>query len=101
MMKMMAKKGQPQTLMYDENVMRGYVEKQDYNSVQNYIRELFAEGVQAADAPVADNQVVADFALPYLCCSDCPPMSFIVPKEKVENEDILMLVMPVMLSSPA
>jgi hypothetical protein len=83
MMNMMAKKGQPQTLRYDENIMRGYVEKKDYNSVQNYIRELFAYEVQAADVPVADNQVVADFALPYLCCSDCPPMCFVVPKEKV------------------
>ncbi|QQG65866.1 hypothetical protein [Desulfobulbus oligotrophicus] len=26
--------------------------------------------------------VVADFCLPYLCCSDCPPIAFIIPREK-------------------
>jgi len=29
------------------------------------------------------NTVIADFALPYLCCSDCTPVNFIVPKEPV------------------
>lgn len=28
--------------------------------------------------------VVADFSLPYLCCSDCPPMTFIIPEQKVK-----------------
>lgn len=27
------------------------------------------------------NTVVADFSLPYMCCSDCAPINFIVPKE--------------------
>ena len=30
------------------------------------------------------NTVVADFALPYLCCSDCSPVNFVIPKEPVE-----------------
>ena len=29
------------------------------------------------------NTVIADFALPYLCCSDCASINFIVPKEPV------------------
>ncbi|AUC16941.1 hypothetical protein BTO06_18090 [Tenacibaculum sp. SZ-18] len=29
------------------------------------------------------NTVVADFSLPYMCCSDCAPVNFIVPKEPV------------------
>ncbi len=29
---------------------------------------------------VPDNTVVADFTLPYICCSDCSPIAFIVPK---------------------
>ncbi len=32
---------------------------------------------------ISENTVVADFALPYLCCSDCAPISFIVPKQTV------------------
>ena len=27
--------------------------------------------------------VIADFALPYLCCSDCRPVNFIVPKNSI------------------
>ncbi|MFT6502890.1 MAG: hypothetical protein ACJASQ_003022 [Crocinitomicaceae bacterium] len=32
---------------------------------------------------VPNGRVIADFALPYLCCSDCAPINFIVPKERV------------------
>lgn len=32
---------------------------------------------------VKKGTVVADFALPYLCCSDCTPINFIVPKTPV------------------
>ena len=39
---------------------------------------------------VADNVVIADFYVPYLCCSDCPPVAYILqPQEKpppVETE---------------
>jgi hypothetical protein len=29
---------------------------------------------------IAENAVIADFYLPYLCCSDCPPIQFVLPK---------------------
>lgn len=29
------------------------------------------------------NRVVADFSLPYMCCSDCAPINFIVPREPI------------------
>ena len=29
------------------------------------------------------NTVIADFALPYMCCSDCSPVNFVIPKEPV------------------
>ena len=34
-------------------------------------------------ANITENTVVADFALPYICCSDCSPVAFIVPKTTV------------------
>ncbi|WP_423126901.1 PKD domain-containing protein [Gaoshiqia sp. Z1-71] len=37
--------------------------------------------IPAADVP--DNTVVADFSLPYMCCSDCAPVNFIVPRQPV------------------
>lgn len=33
---------------------------------------------------IAANSVVADFTLPYSCCSDCAPINFIVPRPVVE-----------------
>ena len=33
-----------------------------------------------AYANIPDNTVVADFSLPYLCCSDCAPVNFIIQK---------------------
>lgn len=34
-------------------------------------------------ANIAVNTVVADFCLPYLCCSDCAPINFIIPAKPV------------------
>lgn len=34
-------------------------------------------------ANVSENTVIADFALPYICCSDCSPVAFMVPKATV------------------
>lgn len=33
--------------------------------------------------PTVSNTVVADFALPYMCCSDCTPVNFVMPRERV------------------
>ena len=32
--------------------------------------------------PIAKGTVVADFYLPYLCCSECPPIAYVIPEEK-------------------
>lgn len=32
--------------------------------------------------PIAKGTVIADFYLPYLCCSDCPPIAYVIPEEK-------------------
>lgn len=29
-----------------------------------------------------EGEVIADFYVPYLCCSDCPPIAYVLPKEK-------------------
>lgn len=33
---------------------------------------------------VTDFSVIADFYLPYMCCSDCPPVAYVLPKEPPE-----------------
>lgn len=55
-----------------------------------YERKITAV-IQARIAGIFDNErqsttsttVVADFCLPYICCSDCPPVAFIIPEPKV------------------
>lgn len=36
----------------------------------------------AAQSSIADNAVIADFYLPYQCCSDCAPVTFILPRQE-------------------
>jgi hypothetical protein len=38
--------------------------------------------------------IIADFCLPYLCCSTCPPVAFIIEKEKPASEVKLKLPEP-------
>lgn len=39
---------------------------------------------------IPDNAVIADFYLPYLCCSDCAPVNYILPAK----EDVLFDIQP-------
>ena len=34
----------------------------------------------------ADNEVIADFYIPYKCCSDCPPVAYILPEKEPPPE---------------
>jgi hypothetical protein len=64
----------------------------DYTTSIDYIgriADLYKEalglqkGIVTEDSNLPGFTVVADFYLPYTCCSDCPPMSFIIPRERV------------------
>jgi PKD repeat protein len=59
-------------------------------ALKNLTLQQFA--VAAAKLPfnIPDNAVVADFYLPYLCCSDCPPVTYVLPKVQ---QDILLLTL--------
>lgn len=44
---------------------------------------IFAAQLAAEQAQTVSNEmVVADFCIPYICCSDCPPVVFVMPKQK-------------------
>lgn len=48
------------------------------------IREKTAEKIIAETVnEFADGTVIADFYLPYICCSDCSPIQYIFPKDPV------------------
>ncbi len=36
---------------------------------------------------LTDGMVIADFYIPYMCCSDCPPIAYILPEKPQETED--------------
>lgn len=38
-------------------------------------------------AQPARDVVIADFCLPYLCCSDCPPVAFVIQKDKEPEQE--------------
>ncbi len=44
-------------------------------------RLFFDENEVIKENETLRNTVVADFSLPYMCCSDCAPVNFIIPKE--------------------
>ncbi|MHC9089478.1 hypothetical protein ACXIHB_12270 [Tenacibaculum sp. IMCC1] len=44
-------------------------------------RLYFDENEVIRENETLKNTVVADFSLPYMCCSDCAPVNFIIPKE--------------------
>lgn len=65
------------------HIKSGTLEEQAFNrKLMALIKELCARLTKEEEASVAANVVIADFTLPYLCCSDCPPMTFIMPKQE-------------------
>ncbi|MDB5156055.1 MAG: hypothetical protein JWR50_762, partial [Mucilaginibacter sp.] len=51
--------------------------------VEAVAKQRAASAAQTATTSVPTSVVFADFCLPYLCCSDCPPVAFIMPQPKV------------------
>ncbi len=67
---------------YTELLKKENRSKDEITRIEKLIAEerssLFGK-VQAV-AEVPNNTVIADFSLPYLCCSDCAPVNFIIQK---------------------
>ncbi|MEB2773758.1 PKD domain-containing protein [Algoriphagus sp. D3-2-R+10] len=44
------------------------------------------KAIRETATPITKGTVIADFYLPYLCCSDCPPIAYVIPEvEEPEN----------------
>ncbi len=67
---------------YAEAVKAGKIAGTDISKVENLLNEerlkMAARVVAVRDIP--NNTVIADFSLPYMCCSDCAPVNFIIQK---------------------
>lgn len=52
------------------------------NYLVNRANIFAAQLVADQKETVSNEMVVADFCIPYICCSDCPPMVFVMPKQR-------------------
>src|SRR3546814_12679467 len=43
---------------------------------------------------IPDEAVIADFYLPYICCSDCAPISYVLPAPPRETNDPVFDLLP-------
>ncbi len=73
-----------------KDVMTQYLD--DCNDIteekKNRIRILINQPPPVPHFELTDGMVIADFYVPYICCSDCPPITYILPPPpKDETED--------------
>jgi hypothetical protein len=77
----------PEAIRYYEKISkRRYnpnIEAEIIKQAQRASMEMGRVRAVAATPDVPADVVFADFCLPYMCCSDCPPIGFIMPKPQV------------------
>ncbi|WP_167612507.1 PKD domain-containing protein [Maribellus sediminis] len=61
-------------------VLKSATELIKYEDYSTRLKEISALERVIPATQIADNTVVADFALPYMCCSDCAPINYIISK---------------------
>ncbi|KJF43757.1 PKD domain-containing protein [Draconibacterium sediminis] len=61
-------------------VLKSATELIKYEDYTSRLKEINILDRLIPTTQIADNTVVADFALPYMCCSDCAPVNFIISK---------------------
>jgi hypothetical protein len=67
------------------NLIRSYLNSKTETLAETKDRILVllererAQAQQAQAQTIPDGAVIADFYIPYLCCSDCPPVAYIIP----------------------
>ncbi|WP_297099567.1 PKD domain-containing protein [uncultured Draconibacterium sp.] len=61
-------------------VLKSATELIKYEDYTSRLKEINVLDRLIPTTQIADNTVVADFALPYMCCSDCAPINYIISK---------------------
>jgi hypothetical protein len=80
----------PEIYLRFKDVMTKYLD--DCNDLtpakRKKIKDLIDARPTKQNFVLKDGMVIADFYVPYICCSDCPPVAFILPPlQQVETED--------------
>jgi hypothetical protein len=63
------------------------------------IRTIINEPPPRPHYNLKDGHVIADFFIPYLCCSDCPPIAYILPELKEETFNPSLEISPLSVCS--
>lgn len=61
-------------------VLKSATELMKYEDYTARIKEIETLEKVIPASQIPDNTVIADFALPYMCCSDCAPINYIISK---------------------
>jgi hypothetical protein len=81
---------------FAEFLKKGNRSKEEISKIEKLITEERSRlvGIVQAVAEIPNNTVIADFSLPYLCCSDCAPVNFIIQKPpawmRIEKDKICL-----------
>ena len=54
-----------------------------FTDAGNYLKNRKADALDGVIEDINDGAVIADFYLPYICCSDCPPIQYVVNEAPV------------------
>ncbi|QIA08475.1 PKD domain-containing protein [Draconibacterium halophilum] len=61
-------------------VLKSAKELIKYEDYSSRLKEISVLDRLKPSSQIVDNTVLADFALPYMCCSDCAPINYIISK---------------------
>jgi PKD repeat protein len=73
--------------------IRGFNTIQQQQALQQLFVAKAASNATIDDviSDIADGTVIADFYLPYICCSDCPPMQFVINERPQEEKPTIAI----------
>ena len=74
----------PSQIVEFQNINPSLSHRFDLENInQNQFDRIRDRSIRSPFSNISENTVVADFMLPYICCSDCSPIAFMVPKASV------------------
>jgi hypothetical protein len=87
----------PELFLRFRDVMTKFLDECDdiSEAKRKKIRSIIDQPPQGRNFEFKDGMVIADFYVPYLCCSDCPPVAYILPpRPQDDTEDPTIKIEP-------
>lgn len=79
----------PELFLRFKDVMTKFLDECDdiSEAKKKKIRILIDQPPQGRTFEIKDGMVIADFYVPYMCCSDCPPIAYILPPRPQDDTE--------------